>query len=270
MTLPLTDSIIIAASKLVDDAQTGTRQPSHYDIEMEIKKSGLIDADPNTHGSAVGKAKRIRTVLNWAIENDYNAGEKLITHLLALLRAVGGFRRDSPNYVGAEAIANAIEVFKTEGITLGSDGIATPIVIDNLPLIEQKKALSSYIQRAQKRATDGALLVGTGKDLLEAVSAYVIQIKIGTYPTTANFPTLLGQAFTMLGLATSSNPSVPGEPVQMELERTLYKTGCVINRLRNKQGTGHGHPFVSTITEAEGVVAIKEMGAIAEYMMSKL
>ena len=72
MRIPLTDAIIITVSKLVDDAQTGTRQPSHYDIETEIRKSGLINADPNTHGSSVGKAKRVRAVLNWAIENDYN------------------------------------------------------------------------------------------------------------------------------------------------------------------------------------------------------
>lgn len=270
MNLPLSDATIIAVSKLVDDAQTETRRPSHNDIEIEIKRSGLINADPNTHGTVMGKAKRVRAVLNWAIENDYNAGEKFIAHLLDLLRAVGGFRYESPNHVGTEAISNAIEVFKAEGIALGSDGIVSPLVIDNLPLVEQEKALNAYIQRAQKGSSDGALLVGTGKDLLEAVSAYIIQIKIGTYPTTANFPTLLGQAFTMLNMATPNTPSVAGEPIQMELERTLYKTACVINKFRNKQGTGHGHPFVSTITENEGKVAIKEMGAIAEYMMSKI
>ena len=84
MNIPLTDAIIIAVSKLVDDAQTGTRQPSHYDIETEIRKSGLINADPNTHGSVVGKTKRVRTVLNWAIENDYNQNhEKLAAGLIA-------------------------------------------------------------------------------------------------------------------------------------------------------------------------------------------
>ena len=270
MNIPLTDAIIIATSKLVDDAQTETRQPSHYDIELEIKKSGLINADPNTHGSAVGKAKRVRAVLNWAIENDVASGEKLIVYMLELLRGVGGFRQTSPNYIGAEAIANAIDAFQTEGVVLGSDGTVVPIVLDTLPIVEQEKALRAYIKRAQKGAKDSALLVGTGKDLLEAVSAHVIQVKIGTYPTTANFPTLLGQAFTMLGLATPSNPSVPGEPAQKRLERALYETGCAINQLRNKQGTGHGHPFVSTITDPEGTIAIKEMGAIAEYMMSML
>lgn len=270
MKIPLTDAIIIAVSKLVDDAQTETRQPSHSDIEAAIRKASLIDADPNTHGSIVGKAKRVRAVLNWAIENDYNAGEKLASCLLDLLRGVGGFRVTSPNYIGSDAIANAIETFRTEGIVLGSDGVVTPMVIDTLPLIEQEKALKAYIQRAQKGATDSALLVGTGKDLLEAVSAHIIQVKIGTYPTTTNFPTLLGQAFTMLGLATPNNKPIPGEPVQKRLERALYETGCAINQLRNKQGTGHGHPFISSITAAEGNIAIKAMGDIAEYMMSKL
>jgi hypothetical protein len=67
-----------------------------HNLETEIRKAGL---NPNKNGSTVGKAKRIRAVLNWAIENNYNAGEKLVTYLLDLLRGVGGFRCTSPNYV---------------------------------------------------------------------------------------------------------------------------------------------------------------------------
>lgn len=270
MKVPFTDAIIIAISKMVDDAQTETRQPSHYDIESEIKRAGLLHVDPNKQGSPVGKAKRVRSVLYWALENDYACGEKLLQYLLDLLRGVGGFRASSPNYIGQEAISNAIEAFRTEGIILGTDGVLSPIAIDTLPLVEQKAALKAYIQRAQRGSEDGALLVGTSKDLLEAVSAYVLQVKLGTYPTTANFPTLLGQAFTMLGLATSNDKPMPKEPVQKKMERSFYETGCAVNQLRNKQATGHGHPFLSTITPEEGRAAIRAMGIIADYMLAKL
>lgn len=54
------------------------------------------------------------------------------------------------------------------------------------------------------------------------------------------------------------------------MERSFYETGCVINQLRNKQATGHGHPFLSTITPEEGRAAIRAMGTIADYMLAKL
>ncbi|HKM03758.1 MAG TPA: abortive infection family protein [Lachnospiraceae bacterium] len=50
----------------------------------------------------------------------------------------------------------------------------------------------------------------------------------------------------------------------------MYESACSINRLRNKQGTGHGHPFVTTLSKEEGKVVISIMGAIAEYMLAKL
>jgi len=270
MKVPLSDAIIIAISNLVNDAQGETRKPSHYDIESEINRSGLQNGDPIKQGKTVGKAKRVRSVLNWAIENDYVAGEKLVKRLLDLVRAEGGFREASPNYVGREVICNAIEVFKLEGVALGSDGQLTAMVIDDLPLVEQQQALNAYIRRAQRGAQDAALLVGTSKYLLEAVAAYILQVKWGTYPSTVNFPTLLGQAFTALGLATTNDKKELGESVQKRMERALYETGCAINQLRNKQGTGHGHPFISTISPEDGKVTIEIMGTISEYMMSKL
>ena len=63
MELPLSDPVIVAVSKLVDDSQVDTREPSHSDLEFQIKKAGLTQADPKTHGQTVGKAKRVRTIL---------------------------------------------------------------------------------------------------------------------------------------------------------------------------------------------------------------
>ena len=74
---PLTDSIIVAISHLVDDAQAagGSRQPSHSEIEDQFRRVNLLSVDPNQQGRPIGKAKRVRAVLNYAIEND-------IEHLL--------------------------------------------------------------------------------------------------------------------------------------------------------------------------------------------
>lgn len=69
-------------------------------------------------------------------------------------------------------------------------------------------------------------------------------------------------------MSTSAYKTNPSHVEKMEL--VLYDLGCSINNLRNKQGTGHGRPFLPLINDHEAKVAIESMGMISEYMMSKL
>ena len=55
--VPVNDAAIYALARLVDDAQTDRRDPSHSDIEFQINKAGLTSADPNKEGPPIGKAK---------------------------------------------------------------------------------------------------------------------------------------------------------------------------------------------------------------------
>jgi hypothetical protein len=73
-TAPLTDAVAAALAKLVDDAQSTKRQPSHSEIQDQLLRAGLLHADPGQDPRPVGKAKRVRAVLQWAIENDIEKG----------------------------------------------------------------------------------------------------------------------------------------------------------------------------------------------------
>lgn len=267
---PLNDAIAISMAKLVDDSQVDSREPTHSDIEDVVKRAGLQKADPRRRGSVVGKAKRVRSVLMWAIEHDITAGERLVHQLLSLLRAVGGFRPESLNYAGREAIDNLTAVLRKDGYILHSDGEVSGIVFDDLGGIEKHEVLQSYAKRAMRGADDAALLVGTGKDLLEAVAIYVLQQKRGSYSEQHRFPMLLGLAFTELGLTASGTVRKPNESAQTGIERALYELACSVNRLRNKEGTGHGRPFPSTVSQDEARTAIVAMGLIAQYLLAKL
>ncbi len=103
---PLTDATVVAISKLIDDSMTERREPSHSDIEFQINRQNLRHADPSQNGQTVGKAKRLRGVLNWCLDNDGDSGSKLIAGILATVQGCGGFRDTSPNYVGRDAIAS--------------------------------------------------------------------------------------------------------------------------------------------------------------------
>lgn len=267
MSTPLSDSIVVAMARLVDDAQNTTREPSHSDLEFQISKAGLRAGDPKAQGQIVGKAKRIRSTLNWALENDLSAGQCLVGGLLAQLRGCGGFRDTSPNFVGTEALEDARCAFRLEGYDLGSDGSLQPVLLDNLSGATLTSALETYVRRAKRGAADAALVTGTGKDLLEATAAHILVERYGTYSSGSNFPTLLGQAFMAVGFVTPQHPAVPGEGPECRLQRSLYEAACAVNGLRNKQGSGHGRPWLPSVTDAQARCAIQTMGTVAEWLL---
>ncbi|WKC40851.1 abortive infection family protein [Shewanella algae] len=271
MAIPITDLIIAAISKMVDDSQADNyREPSHSDLEFYINRAGLTHADPKAQGQTIGKAKRVRAVLSWALDNDQNSGGSLVEALVSKVRASGGFRETSENYIGESAILQAIDAFGSEGYLLSSDGELRAKNLESLRGKELTEALQAYALRAKKGAEDAALLSGTGKDLLEATAAHVITTKYGSYPQQANFPALLGQAFIALNLATPEDPPSSTEAPQRVMERGMYHSAVGVNRLRNKEGTGHGRPWIAGITPAEAEAAIEIAGVIAGYMLDKL
>ncbi len=266
---PLTDAVIAALARLMDDSQspTGSRQPSHSDVEGQFRRADLIQADPNQAGRPVGKAKRIRGVLHWAIENDIEKGERLVYLLVALVRGVGGFRDGSSNFAGADAIQDLREAFASEGFNLAETGELLPVVLDTLTGHELTEALKAYVRRARRGVLDAALVTGTGKDLVEAVAAHVLVHRFGNYSESANFPTLLGQAFVAAGLCAVTKPS-PTAQEQMDL--ALYELACAVNRLRNREGTGHGRPFLATVTQGQARTAVQSMGLVAARLLDTL
>jgi hypothetical protein len=267
---PLTDAVIAALARLVDDSQspTGSRQPSHSEIEDQFRRADLIQADPsNQAGRPLGKAKRVRGVLHWAIENDIEKGERLVYLLIALLRGVGGFREGSGNFAGADAIHDLREAFASEGFNLAEGGELLPVVLDELNGQGLTEALKAYVRRARRGALDAALVTGTGKDLVEAAAAHVLVLRFGNYSESANFPTLLGQAFVAAGLCALKKPN---PTAQEQMDFALYELACAVNRLRNREGTGHGRPFLTTVTDAQARSAVQSMGLVAARLLDAL
>src|ERR1700683_3503267 len=158
---PLNDAILYALAKLVDDSQTDKREPSLADIVFCAAQVSLQAGDPKTAGLVVGKEKRVRAVLSWAIEHNFKAGQTLIDKLIDFIRSRGGFRESSANFVGSESIHNLQAAFGEEGFSLTADGELRPKVLDSLSGNDLTEALEAYVRRAQKGSEDAALLTGT-------------------------------------------------------------------------------------------------------------
>lgn len=84
------------------------------------------------------------------------------------------------------------------------------------------------------------------------------------------FQSLLGMAFVALDMAVPELPAQLGEPPGRLMERGMFEMSLAVNRLRNKQGTGHGRPWLPTITDEEAKAAIETVGTVAAYMLAKL
>lgn len=124
MTPPLSDQIITAVSRMLADDPASRRDPSHSAIGFQVERAGLGDVDPGRLPKPIGKEKRVREVLSWAFEHNPEAGQNLVSYLVAAIRGSGGFRPTSPNFVGAEEIENARDAFRAEGFVL--DGVGFP------------------------------------------------------------------------------------------------------------------------------------------------
>lgn len=269
---PLTDTIAHALMQLVDDSNNNGvyREPSHADIEFHVNQAGLGEHDPKQQGQLIGKAKRVRAVLYSAMDSNPAAASRFATGLLAKMSACGTFRATSPNYAGRDAIESAKAAFDAEGFLLTDDGALAPKVLASLSGVALTDALAAYARRAQKGSEDAALIAGTGKDLLEATAAHVLETLQGRYPSGANFQALLGMAFVALELAVPEMPEQPGEPAIKSMERGMFLSAMGVNRVRNKQGAGHGRPWLPTLAEEEAKAAIEIVGTVSAYMLAKL
>ncbi len=268
--LPLTNEIVISLAKLVDDSQEEKkRKPAHSDIKFYVDKFNLQGGDPASSGRSFGKSKRIRYILDWGLENAPEETERFATAIIDLVRGSGGFRAESENYVGKERISNLQDALKRAGIQLFEDGTWAPTTLDNLSYQDQRDVFLSYISRAKRGVDDAALIVGTSKDLLEAVSAFVVETVRGSYDTKWNFPTLLGNAFSALEL-TSRIPNGANPDAHQRFEESLFNAALAVNTLRNKEGTGHGRPWLPNLSTSEAKAALEIIGVISEYMLNKL
>ncbi len=165
--------------------------------------------------------------------------------------------------------------FHDQGFELDSDGNVRPISLENLEGQELSEALRLYVRRARAGHRDAALVTGTGKDLLEAASRHVLVERAGAYDTHMPFAMTLYHAFYTQDIATPPGTVLDAWEKNLDpdprrrLEQTLYLVGLAVNKLRNAEGTGHGRPFLPSVTDAEAKVSVEAMGLVAELLLEK-
>jgi hypothetical protein len=131
MNLRVNDAIVASVSRMIDQDSPF----SHDDLDTAFARFQLVAGDlgrVDAQGKPIGKYRRVKAVLTYAVDSDPEAGGRLVRHLLARLRGAGSFRDGSPNLLSADVVANAREVLRGEGFTLAADGALLPSTLEGL------------------------------------------------------------------------------------------------------------------------------------------
>lgn len=262
----LTFSIDLA--NVIDQLVDANRPPSHHELTGVFQRARVSDADP---GLREGKVKRVRTVASWCSTHDAAAGARLVEELVAAVRAEGGFDSQSEQYVGQQVEANLRRALAAVGFTLEPGGEIVPRLLDNVPEADRHDALRQYAVRLRRGAVDSPLVTGTGKDLLEAAARHVIVENGGQYAANMGFPGTLLHAYTVLGLSAPSGALVQGQGLDSDpvgqLQQAVFLLGVAVNRLRNAEGTGHGRPYMPSVTDRQAELATQAIALATELLL---
>ena len=244
--------------------------PSHDELTRAFERAGLSSAEPDAK-TPVGKVKRIREVLGYALDREPKSGEKLVGLLVDGIRAHGGFRPSATAFIGEDLVSNLRQAFRQLGFDLDAEGYLRPSLLENLDGAQLTEALWTYVRRARTGAADPELVIGTAKNLEEATARHVLKEISGSYPTTgpqSSFPMILSKAFVHLGLNPSS-AQLSREPYQA-LQEAIFLLGLSVNRLRNARGDGHGRPEKPVANALESRLSAQAGALVSELLLTTL
>lgn len=268
----INDEIAAVVSNFMDP----NRPPTHDDLDRAFRRFGLASADPAPRGQSstgpLGKKKRVKEVLGFAIDSNPASGEELVKLLISATKAHGGFRPEAEGYVGASVVRAAQAAFAAVGFVFTADGDLMPAQLETLEGAELTDALTVLTRRAQLGTLDASLLVGVAKDLTELVARQALLETRGDYDRRQPFAGTLFFAFEALGLEPlrpDQMPKLDPDPMRA-MQQALYLLALTVNTLRNAEGYGHGHPEGSAISDSDGTIAIQASGVVSRLLLETL
>ena len=262
---PVTDEIAAALGKFF----FGGIGPSHSTISHITTRTGYGDDDPyRPDAQTPNKEMRVRTVMAAARRRPARAGE-LVEAMLVQLRVHGCFdvKRDTYN---PDAVRTARAAFQRAGWVLTDEGTLRPIGHIDLTT-GGRHALDEQIVRLRGATEDPALLIGSAKDLLEAVAKFVLEEMSMPASPKADFDELWYLARDRLGILPEQvDTTLPGANNIKAILQSAWKIAEQVNKLRGLQGTGHGRTLPTGVTADMALLVVREACSVAEFALSRL
>jgi hypothetical protein len=247
---------------------TGGSGPTHASLSGVFARSGYGDADPyrppsRGHLGGPNKEARVLAVVRTAVERPARARE-LIDGLLALLS--GYFRSSVEEH--QSLVATAQSAFRRVGWSLSAEGRLHPFDGPNLET-GGRQALDEQLGRLRSATNDPGQLLGSAKDLLEAVAKFVLEELEDDAPD--SFGSLLYAARTRLGIHPKQVAGDnPGSDQVRKIVGAAWTIAEQVNELRGLQGAGHGRTLPTGVTPELAMLVVRETCSVAQFLLDSL
>ncbi len=262
---PVSDEIATALARFFFNGAG----PSHTKIGNVAAGAGYGDDDrysPTTQSP--NKEVRVLTVLRAARRRPGRARE-LVEALLVQLRVHGCFDPDRNTYEG-ETVGIAQRAFLRAGWTLSDDGVLSPVGAIDLTT-GGRKALDEQTARLRRATDDPGQLLGSAKDLLEAVAKYVLEEMSMPASAKADFDHLWYLARDRLEILPEQvDVTLPGANNIKAILQSSWKIAEQVNKLRGLQGTGHGRTLPTGVSAEMALLVVREACSVAEFTLTRL
>lgn len=259
---PISEDIAATLSRLFF-AGAGS---SHSRLTAAFTECGYADDDPYDPTSQTpNKEVRVRTVLRAAVRRPARS-RALIEALLRDLRSAGRFDDSTtdPDFGRLQESLSARGWKLTDSGHLEQLG---PIDLDT----GGRPALDEQLSRLQRSTEDPALLLGTAKDLLEAIAKFVLEELDYPVPKSADFPHLWYLARERLAILPQQvPPDIPGASSLRAILQSSWSIAEQVNTIRNLQGVGHGRTLPTGVTPELALLVVREACSVAEFTLHTL
>lgn len=250
----------------------GGRGPSHAALTAAFAQSGYSADDPSAgmaFGDGPNKQQRVQTVIGAASRRPDRARE-LIEALLTQLRVAGAFDPQHATVYDADTVRAAQRALHAIGWLCTEDGHLSLLGLPDLAT-GGRNALDEQLDRLRRATDDPALMLGTAKDLLEAVAKFVLEELSAPVNGKADFGELFFHVRDRLGI--HPKQVALGQPGAETIKKVLQSSWTLaesVNDLRNLQGTGHGRTLPTGVTPEMALFVVREACSLAEYILTTL
>jgi hypothetical protein len=262
MKYPLTDDIAAALSRFFH-AGSG---PSHSQLTAAFTGAGYLGDDPYSPVTQTpNKETRVLSVCAAAIRRPDRA-KKLVENILLQLRIKDCFS-SSEHESDVLRLRNAL---RREGYSLSETGHLSALGDIDLAT-GGRDALEEQLDRIRRSTDDPALLLGSAKDLLEAVAKFVLEEEHMLPPGNPSFNQLWYLARDRLNVLPQQVPDgVAGGQQARKILQSSWTIAEQVNELRNLQGTGHGRTLPTAISADLALLVVREACSVAQFILSQV
>lgn len=247
----------------------GGSGPSHSKLTSAFLQGGYSDIAPyDQTTTSPNKETRVQLTVLAAVRRPDRA-RSLVDAILVALRLGGQFDRDWQGFDETK-FRRLSQAFARLGWALAADGVLAPLSGIDLTT-GGRDALDEQLGRLRRSTDDPGALIGSAKDLLEAVAKFVLEELGLPVSKSASFDHLWYLARDRLGiLPTQIDGSLPGGKAIRAVVQSSWTIAEQVNVLRGVQGAGHGRTLPTGVSPELALLVVREACSVAEYALMAL